>query len=100
MGLLSAASAAALVAGLIYGSDGWAWLDPLMTSRGDTALAFAKVLCFGVAIPARPRAEAGLRTEGGASAVGRATTEGAVDAFLAMLTLDVVLTLGAAVVGG
>jgi phospholipid/cholesterol/gamma-HCH transport system permease protein len=98
VGLLSAATSAALCATFAFGSDGWAWLDPLVTSRTDVVLAFTKVALFGLAIPLAACVE-GLRAQGGASAVGRATTRGAVDAFLSMLAIDVLFALGAGLAG-
>ena len=90
-GLASAAFCARLTATYAYGSDGAAWTDALMTHGADFAYGYAKIALFGLAIPLAGAVH-GLSARGGASAVGQATTRGAVSAFLAMMVID----LGAA----
>jgi len=90
-GLAMAALCARLTATYVYGSDGAAWTDALMTSRGDFVYGYAKAAIMGLAIPLAGSLH-GLRARGGASAVGAATTAGAVTSFLAMMAID----LGAA----
>jgi phospholipid/cholesterol/gamma-HCH transport system permease protein len=90
VGLLLAATSASLTATYAYGSDGRAWLDPLLTSRVDVALAYFKSLLFGITIPLAGAVN-GLRARGGASAVGVATTQGAVDALIGVLFIDVAM---------
>lgn len=86
---------ARLTATYAYDSDGRAWTSPLFTHGSDFAFALGKVLLFGLAIPLAGALH-GLRARGGASAVGEATTRGAVTAFLAMLVIDLVAGVGSA----
>jgi phospholipid/cholesterol/gamma-HCH transport system permease protein len=97
-GLLVASGCARLTATYAYGSDGKAWTSPLFTHGSDFAFAFVKVLLFGLAIPLAG-AMHGLSARGGASAVGEATTRGAVTAFLSMLTIDLIAGIGSALYG-
>lgn len=86
-GILTAALAARWTATYGYGSDGSAWTSTLFTHPSDFLYGYVKSALFGLAIPLAGAAN-GLRASGGASAVGQATTRGAVTAFLCMMAID------------
>lgn len=98
VGILTAAVCARLTATYVYGSDGSAWTSTLFTHGGDFVYGYVKAALFGLAIPLAGAVH-GLAASGGASAVGRATTRGAVTAFLAMMAIDLVAAAASALVG-
>lgn len=92
VGLTVGAGAAHLAASWLYGSDGAAWNDPLVTSPVDAAVAAGKALLFGLLVPLCGL-QAGRGVRGGPEAVGEATTRGAVNAFVAVLVADVLVAV-------
>jgi phospholipid/cholesterol/gamma-HCH transport system permease protein len=97
-GILVGSATAALTAVFGYGSSGSAWFDPLMTFNPDLWSALVKAVLFGLAIPLAG-ASAGLNSAPGATGIGQATTQGAVWAFMMVLTLDVIVVFATAALG-
>ncbi|MBI5543856.1 MAG: ABC transporter permease, partial [Deltaproteobacteria bacterium] len=86
-GTMMAAAVSAVVANLVYGADGGAFLDAALVTRGDLAALALKTILYGVSIPIAS-VWAGLLARGGAAAVGEATTRGVVWASVSVLVID------------
>jgi phospholipid/cholesterol/gamma-HCH transport system permease protein len=96
--ILSAAYTGAFTAAISFGSRPGAFLDTSLLDAGDFSVAGAKLLAFGLAIPA-VATRAGMTAAGGAPAVGQATTRGVVYSIVAVVVLDLVIG-GAALAAG
>lgn len=92
LGTVAATLAAVAVAGLVFGVDGRAFMDPRYVDGWDLLAAALKAGACGLYIPLAA-AVAGLRARGGAEAVGAATTEGVVAASLGCLLIDFAVSL-------
>ena len=86
-GTTVSAIVAAAVANTFYGADGGAFLDPALVTRGDLTAFVLKTLLYGIWIPAAS-VWAGWRAQGGAAAVGEATTHGVVWSSVGVLLID------------
>jgi len=90
-GTMVSCLSSALAATFLYGADGRAFLDASLLTRGDL-LAFAlKTVAVGISIPIAG-CTAGMLAQGGAAAVGEATTRGVVWASVSVLVLDWILS--------
>ncbi len=87
LGTMAAALAAAFTATVVIGVDGTAFLDARFIDAGDLASALLKSVLCGAFIPLAAAWHA-LRIEGGAEAVGEATTCAVVTASLGCLLID------------
>ncbi|WP_342381864.1 ABC transporter permease [Myxococcus stipitatus] len=92
LGTVAATLSAVAVAGLAFGVDGRAFMDPRYVDGWDLLAAGLKAGACGLYIPLAA-AVAGLRARGGAEAVGAATTEGVVTASLGCLLIDFAVSL-------
>ncbi|MCE9670153.1 ABC transporter permease [Myxococcus stipitatus] len=93
LGTVAATLSASAVAGLVFGVDGRAFMDPRYVDGWDLLAAALKAVACGLYIPLAA-AVAGLRARGGAEAVGEATTDGVVAASLGCLLIDFAVSLG------
>lgn len=96
--IVAAAVTGAVTVHFVFGARAGAFLDPQLIDLGDIAVATAKCIAFGLAIPA-VAARAGLTAAGGAPAVGAATTRGVVASIVAVVVLDLVIGAGALIFG-
>jgi len=87
LGTLAAAASAAATVSLVYGADGWTYMNASLVTWADVACAVSKTVLCGIYIPVAAAAR-GLAARGGAAAVGRAVTLGVVDACLGCLVID------------
>lgn len=92
LGTVAATLSAVAVAGLAFGVDGRAFMDPRYVDGWDLLAAALKAGGCGLYIPLAA-AVAGLRARGGAEAVGEATTAGVVAASLGCLLIDFAVSL-------
>jgi phospholipid/cholesterol/gamma-HCH transport system permease protein len=92
LGTIAATLSAVAVAGLAFGVDGRAFMDPRYVDGWDLLSAGLKAAGCGLYIPLAA-AVAGLKAQGGAEAVGEATTEGVVAASLGCLLIDFTVSL-------
>ncbi|MFP2906084.1 MlaE family ABC transporter permease [Pyxidicoccus sp. 3LFB2] len=92
LGTVAATLSAVAVAGLAFGVDGRAFMDPRYVDAWDLLAAGLKAVGCGLYIPLAA-AVAGLRARGGAEAVGEATTAGVVAASLGCLLIDFAVSL-------
>ena len=83
---------------LVYGADGWAFLDPRFVDGGDLASFLLKTVLCGIYVPLAA-AWRGLGARGGSAAVGQATTEGVVAAVLGCLVIDLVVAFAFLILG-
>ncbi|MBX5482397.1 MAG: ABC transporter permease [Myxococcaceae bacterium] len=92
IGTGAALASAAFTAQFVFGADGAAFLDARFLTAGDLASATAKAFLCGLYIPLAASWR-GLSTRGGASHVGRATTEGVVASVLGCLVIDLLMAI-------
>jgi phospholipid/cholesterol/gamma-HCH transport system permease protein len=90
LGTASAALSAAFVAQAAFDVDPRAFLDARFVTGSDVGCALTKSIAFGLYIPLAA-AWRGLSARGGASAVGKATTDGVVNACFGCLVLDFIV---------
>ena len=92
IGTLTAALSASQWAFRFYGADPGAFLDASLVGLDDLSAFAVKSVVFAAAIPLCA-VESGLSAKDGESGVGEATTRGVVQSCLAVLLLNVVLSL-------
>jgi phospholipid/cholesterol/gamma-HCH transport system permease protein len=92
LGIVSAVASAALTASWGLGFDAQAFVDPRYVDAGDLLSAGLKAVTCGAFIPLAASLR-GLRAQGGAGAVGQATTDGVVSASLGCLLIDFAYSL-------
>ncbi|HET6346845.1 MAG TPA: ABC transporter permease, partial [Myxococcota bacterium] len=97
-GTAVAYASGAFVGSTAFGMGLDAYFDTRLTLPGDVALGVLKAMAFGVTVPLVATC-AGLRAQGGAPGVGRATTEAVIGASVALLALDLVIGLAGYVLG-
>jgi phospholipid/cholesterol/gamma-HCH transport system permease protein len=90
VGTACASISAMATAFVAYSADGTAFIDPRFLVRSDVVCALLKALAFGLYIPLAA-AWRGISARGGASAVGRATTDGVVTACFGVLLIDLLI---------
>jgi phospholipid/cholesterol/gamma-HCH transport system permease protein len=88
----------AFVGSTAFGMGLDAYFDTRLTLPADVAVGVLKAMAFGITVPLVATC-AGLRAQGGAPGVGRATTEAVIGASVALLALDLLIGLGGYVLG-
>ena len=91
VGTAASALTGALLATVVYGADGAAFLDASLITRGDIVAFLVKSVGYGLAVPL-VSASSGLAARGGPGAIGAATTAGVVASCVAVLVLDLALS--------
>jgi len=98
VGTAAAAISASLVAHFAFGVERWAFVDPRYVDWTDISSGLLKGILCGAYIPLVAAAR-GLRARGGSEAVGAATTDGVVAAFLGCLVIDFATLIAYRVMG-
>ncbi len=87
LGTAAAGLSSSLVAQYAFGVEGFAFIDPRYIDGGDIACGLFKAIACGLYIPL-VACRRGLRPATGVGAVGEATTDGVVSAFLGCVLID------------
>ncbi len=77
---------------LTFGINPRTFINPMLLDVGDVAVGFAKCIAYGAAIPI-VSGHSGLNTFGGSEGVGWATTRAVVNSSLAVIMLNIVISV-------
>lgn len=77
---------------LTFGINPRTFINPMLLDVGDIAVGFAKCIAYGAAIPI-VSGHSGLNTFGGSQGVGWATTRAVVNSSLAVIMLNIVISV-------